>query len=205
MKSRKLLLIGGVLLTLILVLVVIVALQPAKFSVSRSATIAAPPELVFAQVNDFRRWDAWSPWAKLDPAMKTSFSGPESGAGAVYEWQGNDDVGEGRMTLTTSTPSTHIRIKLEFIKPFPATNDTEFTFTGDGQVTLVAWTMSGEHNFMGKAFCLVMNMDKMVGGDFEKGLAQLKAVVEAQLAPPAVPAVPAAPVVPVAPVAPPAP
>lgn len=164
---------------IVIAFIVVVALQPADFRVTRSATIAAPAPAVFAQVNDFHKWDAWSPWAKLDPNMKTTHEGPPTGTGAVYSWTGNKDVGEGRMTLTESSATDLIRIKLEFIKPFTATNTTEFSFKPEADKTLVTWSMFGENNFMAKAFGLFMNMDKMVGGDFEKGLAQLKSVAEA--------------------------
>ena len=156
----------------------IVAMQPADYTVSRSATVNAPPEKVFEQVNDFHKWEGWSPWAKLDPAMKTTYSGPESGTGAAYAWTGNNEVGEGKMTIAESHPSQHVKINLEFIKPFQATNVTEFTFKPEGDKTTVTWTMSGHNNFVGKAFGLMMNMDKTIGGDFEKGLAQMKAAAE---------------------------
>jgi uncharacterized protein YndB with AHSA1/START domain len=163
---------------LIVVFVVIVAMRPSHFSISRSATMAAPPEAVFAQVNDFRKWAAWSPWEKKDPAMKRTYEGPPAGIGSVYRWVGNKEVGEGGMTITESRPSELIRIKLEFLKPMRATHTAEFTFKPQGDRTNVTWTMSGEHNFMGKAFCMFMNMDKLVGPDFEKGLAGMKAVTE---------------------------
>lgn len=164
---------------IVVVLVVIILLQPSHYRVERSATMNAPASLVFAQVNDFHNWNAWSPWAKLDPAMKQAFEGAPAGTGAVYSWAGNKDVGEGRMTITDSHPSDLIKIKLEFIKPFAAINATDFSFKPQGNQTAVTWTMSGDNNFIGKAFGLFMNMDKMVGGDFEKGLTQLKAVTEA--------------------------
>src|SRR3954462_3002240 len=116
---------------LVVVLVIIVALQPAQYSVARSAVIAAPPAEVFAQVNDFHNWEAWSPWAKLDPAARNSFEGPSAGAGAIFKWSGNDKVGEGTMTLTESHPNDLIRIKLDFVKPFEDTSTTEFTFKPD--------------------------------------------------------------------------
>lgn len=167
------------LLAVILIVVVIVALQPAEFRVARSATIATPAAVVFDHVNDFHKWEAWSPWAKLDANMRKTHEGAPAGVGAIYSWAGNNDVGEGRMTLTESKPSETIRIKLEFIKPFAATNTTEFTFKAEGDKTLVTWSMFGTNNFMAKAFGLIMNMDKIVGADFEKGLAQLKTVAEA--------------------------
>ena len=163
---------------LVVIFLIVVAIQPADYRVARATTIAAPAPIVFAQVNDFHRWDAWSPWAKIDPAMKTTFEGPQAGTGAIYTWAGNKEVGEGRMTIADSRPSDLIKIQLDFLKPFPSSCVTEFTFKPDGAQTAVSWVMSGKNNFVAKAFCLFMNMDKMVGGDFEKGLAQLKPVAE---------------------------
>lgn len=117
---------------IIVVFAVIVALQPSDFRVARTATISAPPPAVFAQVNDFHKWEAWSPWAKLDPAAKNSFEGPAAGRGAIFKWSGNNEVGEGSMTITESRPSDLIKIKLDFTKPFEATNTTEFTFKPEG-------------------------------------------------------------------------
>ena len=177
---KKILLYGFVAIVLIIaIFCVVVAMQPAHYTVERSATINAPAPVVFAQVNDFHKWQAWSPWEKLDPNMKKEFSGAAAGNGAVYSWAGNNDVGEGRMTITDSRPSELVKIKLEFIKPFTATNTTDFVLTPQGNQTNVKWTMSGENNFVAKAFSMFMNMDKMVGGDFEKGLAQMKTVAEA--------------------------
>lgn len=158
--------------------VAVVAAQPAQFRVARTARIAAPPPAVFAQVNDFHKWDAWNPWAKLDPAMKQSYEGAPAGAGAAYAWAGNSEVGEGRMTVTESRPSELIRIKMEFLKPFAGTSTAEFTFRPEGDHTVVTWSMEGRNNFMAKAIHLVMNMERMIGGQFEKGLAQMKAVAE---------------------------
>lgn len=157
---------------------VFVASRPPEFSVTRSMVMSAPAATVFEQVNDFRRWQAWSPWAKLDPNAKETFEGPEAGTGAAFAWAGNNQVGEGRMTITESRPGEQIVMRLEFIKPFKAVNTTEFTFRSQGAQTLVTWTMSGKNNFIGKAMSLLMNCDKMIGGQFEKGLAQLKSVVE---------------------------
>jgi uncharacterized protein YndB with AHSA1/START domain len=154
----------------------VVALRPSDFSVVRSATISAPPPVVYSQVNDFHKWEAWSPWARMDPAAKNTFMGAPSGTGAVFEWAGNSKVGEGRMTLTESRPPDLIRIRLDFVKPFAATNTAEFTFRPEGNQTVVTWRMSGTNNFIAKALCLFMNMDKMVGGEFEKGLENLKSV-----------------------------
>jgi uncharacterized protein YndB with AHSA1/START domain len=163
---------------ILVVLGLVIAMQPSEFRVTRSATINAPAPKVFALVNDFHQWDGWSPWAKLDPTMKKTYEGARAGAGAIYTWSGNNDVGEGRMTLTESRPSELVRIRLEFLRPFAAANTGEFTFKPDGDRTTVIWSMFGTNNFMAKSFGLIMNMDKLVGGDFEKGLAQLKAIAE---------------------------
>jgi len=165
---------------LIVIFVIIVAMRPSEFAITRSATMAAPPPVVFAQVNDFHKWAAWSPWEHKDPAMKRTFDGPPAGIGSVYRWAGNKEVGEGGMTITESRPSDLIRIRLEFLKPFAATNTTEFTFKPQGDKTNVTWTMTGHSNFMHKAVCMFMDMEKMVGPDFEKGLAGMKSVVESR-------------------------
>jgi hypothetical protein len=162
----------------IVILAIVVAMQPADFRIARSITINAAPDVVHGLVNDLHEWEHWSPWAKKDPGMKKTYGGPSSGAGATYAWEGNKDVGEGRMAITESTPGRLVRMKLEFLKPFQATNAVEFTFRAEGGPTLVTWSMTGTNNYMGKAFALLMNMDKMVGGDFEKGLAAMKARAE---------------------------
>lgn len=164
---------------LVVVLVVVVALQPSQYRITRTTTIAAPPAAVFAQVNDFHNWRAWSPWEKIDPAMKRDYLGATVGAGAMYAWAGNREVGEGRMTLIESRPSELISIKLEFFKPMAGVSMAEFRFEPAGANTVVTWSMSGEKNFMAKAIHLVLNMDTMIGGNFDKGLAQLKSTVEA--------------------------
>jgi hypothetical protein len=160
-------------------LLVVIALQPTDFRVVRTARISAKPAVVFDQINDFHKWEAWSPWAKLDPAAKNSFEGKSAGTGAVFTWSGNSKVGEGRMTIIESRPSDLIRIKLEFMKPFKGTNATEFSFRPEGDQTALTWSMAGQNNFMAKAIGLFMNCDKMVGGQFETGLANLKSVTEA--------------------------
>ena len=162
-----------------LLFIVLIAGQPDEFKVFRSATISASPPIVFAQVNDFHKWEAWSPWAKMDPACKNSFAGAPAGTGAIFSWAGNKKVGEGRMTIIESRASDLIRIQLEFFKPFKATNTAEFLFKPEGNQTVVTWSMFGKNNFPGKVFGLIMNCDKMVGRDFEKGLAALKMVAEA--------------------------
>lgn len=164
---------------IVVLFVVVVAMRPSEFRVARSARIAAPPEAAFAQVNDLHRWAAWSPWEKIDPALKRTFEGPAAGMGASYSWAGNNKVGQGRMTIIESHPGELVRIQLEFLKPFRATNTAEFTFKSEGSQTAVTWSMFGKNNFMGKALHVFMNMDKMIGGQFEKGLAQMKPVAEA--------------------------
>lgn len=163
---------------IVALLVVIVALQPAGFRVSRATTIDAPPAQVFDQVNDFHRWEAWNPWGKIDPNMKQTYEGSPAGVGAIYRWVGNGNVGEGRMTIIESRPSDRIQIRLEFLKPFAGTNTAEFTFKPEGHQTTLTWSMAGNKNFMTKAIHLVVSMDKMIGSQFEKGLADIKAITE---------------------------
>jgi len=164
---------------IVVVFVLIVVLRPSAFRVARSATMAAPAPVVFAQVNDFHAWEAWNPWGKLDPAIRNTYAGAPAGPGAVFAWVGNRNVGEGRMTILESRPSELIRIKLEFFKPFAGTNTAEFTFEPEGDRTAVTWCMFGHNAFMAKAIGLFMDMDKMIGDQFERGLADMKSVVEA--------------------------
>jgi hypothetical protein len=166
---------------IIVVLVIIIATRPADFRITRTAAMPAQPMVVFAQINDFHKWEAWSPWAKLDPACKYSYAGSAAGTGSRFSWSGNKKVGEGNMTILESRPDDLIRIKLEFLKPFKATSTSEFTFKPEGNQTVVTWSMSGKNNFMAKAMGLVMDCDKMIGGDFERGLANLKSIVETAL------------------------
>jgi hypothetical protein len=152
----------------------IIALQPSEFQVSRSAIIHAPNLAVFDQVNDLHNFHAWSPWSERDPAAKLTFEGPAVGTGSSYHWLGNQDVGEGSLTITESNPSDRIRMKLEFLKPFQSSNNVEFIFQPDDEQTLVTWSLFGKNDFVGKAFSLLMNMDGMIGKDFETGLANLE-------------------------------
>jgi uncharacterized protein YndB with AHSA1/START domain len=165
---------------LVVALIVTVATRPAEFRIERSTTIAAPPTAVSELVNDFHKWRAWSPWEGKDPAMNRTYEGPSAGRGATYGWSGNKEVGEGRMTITESKPGELIRIRLEFLKPWQATNTADFTFTPASDGTRVNWSMTGCHNFMSKAFGMFCNLDKLVGDDFEKGLAKMKATAESQ-------------------------
>ena len=153
--------------------------RPNEFRVIREITINAAPEVVFGLVGDLRRWDDWSPWAKLDPHCKMTYGETEKGKGAWYEWNGNNKVGEGKLMITESQPSSGLRLRLQFIRPFKCENDVDFCFKTERSGTRVIWGMDGKNNFMSKAMCLVMNMDKMVGKDFEKGLSSLKTLAEA--------------------------
>ena len=167
-----------VVVAVIAIFVAVVATRPSEFHVSRSAAMGAAPAAVFAQVNDLPSWGVWDPWAKIDPNAKTTFDGPQTGVGAGMAWDGNAEVGKGKMTITESKPDERIALRLDFEKPMKSTCEAQFDFKADGDKTTVTWTMSGKNNFVGKAFSLFMDCDKMIGGDFEKGLAQLKAVVE---------------------------
>lgn len=178
MLKKIALIVAGLLVVLLLVIVT----RPATFEVKRSTVINAPPSYAYALVNDFHGWAQWSPWEKLDPAMQRTYSGAERGAGAKYQWKGNKQAGEGSMTITQSAADAQVTIDLEFIEPFPAKNLTTFTFAKTGENTTVSWVMSGENNFISKAMSLVMNIDSMIGPDFESGLAKMKAASEAQFA-----------------------
>ncbi|WP_375764989.1 SRPBCC family protein [Archangium gephyra] len=164
----------------ILALCGVIAMQPSTYSVQRTATFKASPDITFALVNDFHRWGEWSPWDKMDPNQKTTFEGAATGVGAKYGWSGNDQVGEGRMTIEESKVNEFVRIKLEFIRPFESTSPTTFTFAPAAEGVSVTWKMDGTNNFMGKAFSLFVNMDVMVGKDFDNGLAAMGKIAEAE-------------------------
>ena len=160
------------------VLAAIVALQPGEYHVERSAAIAAPPAAVFPLIGDFHQWDAWSPWAKLDPAMKLEIAGQPCSAGTTYTWSGNDKAGAGKMTMTECRPNEKVGVDLAFTKPYTSDATLDFTLKPQAEGTAVTWAMTGRSNFMLKAVGLFASMDKMVGPDFEKGLAQLKSAAE---------------------------
>jgi hypothetical protein len=168
----------GVLIAAVAVLVILAAMKPDAFRIQRSATFNAPREAIFPLINDFHRWSDWSPWEKMDPALKRTYSGPASGQGSIYEWEGNKKVGQGRMEIIESSPSSKVAIKLDFLKPFEAHNTAEFTLDGQGDGTNVTWAMLGRQPFMFKLMSVFFSMDKMVGKDFEAGLANLKGMVE---------------------------
>jgi len=148
------------------------------YEVTRTAIIPAPAEKIFPLVNNFHEWTTWSPWESVDPAMQRSYTGPDSGVGAGYAWSGNRKAGSGTMEIVESSQPNTIRIRLEFTKPFKTVNPTTFTFAPAANGTQVTWSMTGENKGIGKVFALFMNMDRMVGGDFEKGLASLAAAAQ---------------------------
>lgn len=154
------------------------ATRPDTFRVERSASIQAPPERVFQLINDYRNWAVWSPWETKDPAMKRTFGAVASGKGAVYAWEGNRDVGQGRMEIAESVPPLRVAIKLDFVKPFEAHNRVDFTLEPASGATSVKWAMQGDTPYFAKILHLFIDMDAMVGKDFEAGLANLKAAAE---------------------------
>lgn len=156
-----------------------VATRPAIFRVQRSATIHAPPEKIYPLLEDFHRWSSWSPFEELDPAMNRSFSGAERGEGAVYEWNGNRRAGQGRMEITESSPPNRLVIELHFLKPFKSNNICEFTLEPRGDATAVTWAMRGPNTTSARVMQSFISMDKLVGKDFEAGLAKLKTIAEA--------------------------
>ncbi len=167
------------LIAIVAIICVAASFRPNEMQVSRSATMAAPPEAVFKVVNNFKMWDAWSPWSKLDPNMKVTYEGPAEGVGAVYRWSGNNEVGEGSNTLVESKPNEKVGMKLAMVRPMEASNDVQFTFVPEGAGTKVTWDMQGKVPFIGKVVGMFMDCDKMCGDMFNEGLANLKKVVEA--------------------------
>jgi hypothetical protein len=168
-----------------------VATRPDAYHVERSTTVDAPAATVFAQIDDLSVWKEWSPWEKKDPAMKRTFSATTSGVGATYSWEGNKEVGKGKMSIVDSKPGEKVAEKLEFIEPFHSQADVTFTLQAESPTTTkVTWAMDGKHNFVSKAFSVVKPMDGMIGKDFEEGLSGLKKVAEAKKPPPAPPAPP---------------
>ena len=174
--------IAAVLAIAIAIVLILAATKPDTFSVQRAAVVRAPAEKVFPLINDFHRWATWSPWENKDPAMKRTYSGAESGRGAVYAWDGNKNVGSGRMEILDASSPSKIVIKLDFFKPFEGHNAAEFTMLpqGDGSsaTTNVIWLMHGPAPFISKVMQVFMNIDSMIGKDFEIGLANLKMLTE---------------------------
>ena len=171
-------LIGGLILLAVVIILILVSTKPSDFRVERSITIAAPPQKVATLINDFHNWNTWSPWAKMDPAMKTTYSGPASGPGAIYEWEGNSKVGKGRMEILTVEPA-RTSVKLDFLKPFEGHNTADFLLQPEGAGTRVTWVMTGPMTFFpGKIMSVFTTMDKMIGAEFENGLTNMKSAVE---------------------------
>lgn len=169
---------AAVLAVAIAIVLIYAATRPDDFVVRRETSVAAPAESVFDLVNDFHRWSAWSPYEKMDPAMKRAYSGKASGAGAVYEWTGNSKVGAGRMEIFNSASPSRIAIKLDFLKPFEGHNAAEFTMEPAGGATKVVWAMRGSKPFIMKVMSLFLDMDRLIGRDFERGLANIKQIAE---------------------------
>jgi uncharacterized protein YndB with AHSA1/START domain len=167
-----------VIAVVIAAILILAATRPDVFRVQRSATIAAPAEKIFPHLNDYRRWQAWSPYEKKDPAMKRTFSGPATGPGALYEWEGDKNVGKGRIEITEMSPNARLVFNLDMLKPFEAHNKGEFTLEPQGNATVVTWAMYGPTPYLFKIMHMFCNVDRMVGGDFEKGLADLKTISE---------------------------
>lgn len=168
----------GVIALVVVVVLALAATKPDTFRVERSGTMQAPPAKVFALIEDFHQWTAWSPWEHLDPNLKRTHGGADRGKGATYAWQGNAQAGEGRMEIVEATSPSRVLIKIDFLKPFEAHNQVEFALSGEAGGTRVVWSMTGPQAFMMKVMCLFMSMDNMVGKDFEKGLVSLKAAAE---------------------------
>ena len=168
----------AVLVVIVAAILVLAAMKPDSFRVERSATIAAPPGKIHPLLVDFKQWPAWSPWEKKDPAMKRTHSGAPSGVGAKYAWEGNKDVGSGSMEIVESTPPAKLVVRLDFLKPFEAHNTAEFTLEPAAGGTRVNWAMYGPSPFFSKVMQVFMNFDRMIGRDFEEGLANLKAAAE---------------------------
>jgi Polyketide cyclase / dehydrase and lipid transport len=165
----------------IAIILILAATKPDSFTVRRSAVVQAPAGRIFPLIDNFHQWAQWSPWENRDPAMKRTFSGAESGRGAVYAWEGNKNVGSGRMEILDVSSPSKITIKLDFFKPFEGHNTAEFSFVPerDASATNIIWMMQGPSSFMSKVMQVFMNFDSMIGKDFEAGLANLKKITEA--------------------------
>ena len=167
-----------IIVVLVAALLAYAATRPDSFRIERTITINAPSTAIFPLIDDYRRWVAWSPWEKKDPAMQRAYGGAGSGTGAVYEWSGNSAVGMGRMEITQSVPPSKLTMDLHFMKPIEGRNTAEFTLVDHGGTTTVTWAMYGPSPFVSKLISVFMSMDKMVGGDFAAGLAALKTAAE---------------------------
>ena len=187
MVKKILLGIVAVVMVVVAALAIVIAMQPSEVHISRSMAMAAPADKVFEQVNNLHKSPDWSPFIKLDPNIKLSYEGPESGEGAVYKWTGNDQVGEGSLTIIESKPNELVRMRLVFVRPMEDTSEALFTFKPEGEKINVTWSMTGTNGFVEKAFCMFVDLDKMIGDKFEEGLASMKHIVESAPAEPAPP------------------
>lgn len=176
--KKVLLILAGVIAAAVVVILIAASTRPDSFQVQRAAVIQAPPEKIFPLIEDFHAWGGWSPWEKKDPAMKRSFSGPGTGKGAIYAWEGNSEVGQGSMEIVEDTPPSKLVLNLDFVKPFEGHNVVTFTLAPQGEATNVTWTMQGPSKFITKVIGLFCDMDAMIGKEFETGLANLKALAE---------------------------
>lgn len=176
--KKMFLIFAGVIAVALVVILVAASTRPDSFQVQRAAAIQAPPEKIFPLIEDFRAWGGWSPWEKKDPAMKRSFSGPATGKGAIYAWEGNSEVGQGSMEIVEDTPPSKLVLNLDFVKPFEGHNVVTFTLVPQGEATNVTWTMTGASKFITKVIGLFCDMDAMIGKEFETGLANLKTLAE---------------------------
>jgi K+-transporting ATPase KdpF subunit len=167
-----------IIVVLLAAVLVYAATRPDTFRVQRTTAVKAPPAKIYALINDLRGWGAWSPYEKKDPAMKRTYGGTPSGKGAVYEWEGDHNVGKGRMEITDTSPPSRVTINLDFVKPFETRNIVEFTLEPQGDSTNVTWAMHGPSPYIAKVMHVFFDMDSMVGNDFETGLANLKAIAE---------------------------
>ena len=166
------------LLAIVAILLIVIATRPDDFRVTRSGTFSVSPTVLFNQINNLQNWNAWSPWARLDPNAKNTFEGPKEGVGASFAWAGNAQVGEGKMTIVEGRPDEQIVMRLDFVKPFAGTNIAEFTLRPEGGQTVLTWSMHGKTNFITKGIGLFMDCEKMCGDQFEQGLANLRQIVE---------------------------
>lgn len=170
--------IGAVMIAAIVFVLLLAAAKPNRFRVERSIEIAAPPEKIFPYFEDLRQQRLWSPWDQKDPAMKRTYAGPEKGVGSSYEWDGNREIGAGRQEIVSVTPHSKIEASIDFYRPMRISNRIEYLLRPSGSGTRVSWAIYGPMPFMSRVMSVFMSMDKMIGGEFEKGLVQLKALAE---------------------------
>jgi hypothetical protein len=176
--KKTILIISAVIVTGVAGVLGYAATKPDDFAVSRSITVNASPKKVFAQVNALKKWEAWSPWAKLDPEAVVTFEGPDRGKGATMAWDGNFEVGKGSMKIVESRPNEYVKYELDFIKPFKGTNTSDFTLKREGNTTVITWGMQGKNDYLAKVMSVVMNCEGMIGEKYEEGLNNLKTLVE---------------------------